>query len=134
MDENYSVNLPAVTAPASAIEDLSSTFKGEVIRVDNAQDIDKLDMTKDKSYLIIVSLKPINCKTEKEEYRSFQKNGIIFVSIRFLWTLFSILSFIFKSTYICKLIRIYSLSCIILYESNYSNGLTSSHVDCKLTC
>lgn len=79
MDEHFSVHLPAVNAPASAVEDLSSSFKGEVIRVDNREEIDSLDLDKDKAYMIIVTLKPINCKTEKDEYHSFQKNGKFYV-------------------------------------------------------
>lgn len=75
MDEQFSVNLPAVTAPKSAVDDLASTFKGEVIKVDNPDKIEDLDLTKDKAYLIIVTLKPIRSGSEEDEYHSFQENG-----------------------------------------------------------
>lgn len=75
MDEHFSVNLPAVTAPKSAVEDLSSTFKGEVIKVDNPEDFENLDLDKDKAYMIVVSLKPVTGSSEEDEYKSIQENG-----------------------------------------------------------
>ncbi|KAL4226778.1 ATPase [Mactra antiquata] len=71
MDGEFSVHLPAVIEPSSAINTLSSSFNGEVIRAVSPDDIINKNMENNKSYLIIVTLQPIDANNE---YDCFKKN------------------------------------------------------------
>jgi len=72
MDEKFSVHLPEVTSPASALETLETSFPGAVVRADTPADVASLELKPDTQYLIIVSLSPI---TGQNEYSEFQANG-----------------------------------------------------------
>ena len=72
MDESYSIQLPTVSSPTSAIETLLTSFTGEVIKVDNPDEVQTLNLDPSKSYMIVVNLPPV---TKHDEYGSFQASG-----------------------------------------------------------
>lgn len=71
MDNQFSIQLPAVTNPKETIDSLSKSFSGEVVRVDNPDEFANLKLEDSKSYLIIVNLEPIQ---SQEEFGSFKRN------------------------------------------------------------
>lgn len=72
MDDQFSVHLPAVVSPKSAIDAMSASFPGEVVRVNNPDKFADLQLKDDKSYFIVVNLQPIQGQSE---FGSFKKNG-----------------------------------------------------------
>lgn len=71
MDDQYSVHLPAVATPHVAIETLTKDFKGQIVRVDNPNQLADLQIKDGESYLFIVQLKPT---IGKNEAQAFQEN------------------------------------------------------------
>ena len=72
MDDQFSVHLPAVTDPTKAIDTLTNTFNGQVIRVDKPEDLTSLKLDDGKKFLIIVTLAPV---LGKDEAKTFKHNG-----------------------------------------------------------
>ena len=76
MDDQFSVHLSAVKHPQEAIDTAVSSFKGEVHRVDNSEDLESLDLEDGKSHLIIVTLAPTR---GRDEAKAFSANGKLFL-------------------------------------------------------
>lgn len=73
MDNQFSLQLPAVVSPKETIESLSKSFAGKIVRIDNPEEFANLKLEDGKGYLIIVSLQPIQ---SQEEFGSFKRNGM----------------------------------------------------------
>ncbi|XP_046561178.1 V-type proton ATPase subunit S1-like [Haliotis rubra] len=71
MDDNFSVNLPAVHSPKDVIDSLMKEFKGRVHSVSSPEHVSGLKMEKDKSYLILVLLPATG---QKNEEKAISKN------------------------------------------------------------
>ncbi|XP_067684573.1 V-type proton ATPase subunit S1-like [Haliotis asinina] len=71
MDDNFSVNLPAVHSPKDVIDGLMKEFKGRVHSVSSPEHVSGLKMEKDKSYLILVLLPATG---QKNEEKAISKN------------------------------------------------------------
>ncbi|XP_052781382.1 V-type proton ATPase subunit S1-like [Mya arenaria] len=69
MDENFSVHLPEIASPTSAVQKLSTSFTGERVTVDSPTDLENMDLKPGTQYLIIISLKPISGKDEFSEFK-----------------------------------------------------------------
>ncbi|XP_050413804.2 V-type proton ATPase subunit S1 [Patella vulgata] len=75
MEEQFSVHIPSVKLPTTAISDLKESFKGRQHTVESSSDIPSLPLDDGKSHLILVIL-PSDGKAGNEE-KAFRNNDVI---------------------------------------------------------
>jgi len=56
MEENFSLELPQVANVSSAVEELSRSYAGATHSVNSAEELDKLDLSQDQPFLLMVHL------------------------------------------------------------------------------
>uniref|UniRef100_A0A0B7ANW2 V-type proton ATPase subunit S1/VOA1 transmembrane domain-containing protein n=1 Tax=Arion vulgaris TaxID=1028688 RepID=A0A0B7ANW2_9EUPU len=66
MENHFSMELPQVSNPCDAVEKLKASFSGDVHTVTSVDQVESLNLDKDKKVLIIVHLNPVTGQKDQE--------------------------------------------------------------------